>query len=224
MYIMSGNRIKCSLGWNIILTAGNRGLLIRMLRSIADIADQIVIVADEKTPPGMTDIASEFTDDIYLARWPNDFAYQRNRALAMTRTDYVAWVDSDEWVNSYSVGRIDNLMQRPGGKAYYIWQYSPTENGNHIFVPQVRLFLRLAGVRWEIPIHEQILPSLARLGVPTELTDLRIDHAGYYLDEEVFRKHMRNLPLLRKRIREHPEDTFTRGNLEKAERYQRSVA
>ena len=156
MYIMSGNPIRCSLGWNIILTAGNLGLLVRMLNSISDIADQIVIVADEKTQPGMTDIASKYTDDIYLARWPRDFAYQRNRALALTWTDYVAWIDSDEWVNSYSVGRIANLMKRPEMKAYYIWQFSPTERGNHIFVPQVRLFPRLPGVQWEIPIHEQI--------------------------------------------------------------------
>lgn len=207
------------------MTAGNHGLVIRMLRSIADIADQIVIIADEKTPPSLTDIASNWTDDIYLARWPNDFAYQRNRALAMTHTDYIAWIDCDEWVNQYSISRIANLMTYPNRKAYYVWQFSPAKRGNHIdhiFVPQIRIFPNLPGLEWDIPIHEQTLPSLVRLGVQTELTDLRIDHAGYFLQEDVARKHMRNLPMLRKRTREHPEDTFTRSNLEKAERYERA--
>jgi hypothetical protein len=206
------------------MTAGNHGLVIRMLRSIADIADQIVIIADEKTPPGMTDIASNWTDEIYLARWRNDFAYARNLGLPLMWTDYIAWADCDEWVNAYSIGRIANLMSYPNRKAYYVWQYSPAKRGNrvdHIFVPQIRIFPNLPGLEWEIGIHEQILPSLIRLGVQTELTDLRIDHAGYYDPEEVLRKHTRNLPMLRKRIREHPEDTFTRGNLEKAERYER---
>lgn len=225
MYLISDRRkMRCTLGWNIIMTAGNHGLVIRMLKSIESIADQIVIIADEKTPPGLTDIAANWTDDIYLARWPNDFAYQRNRALAMTYTDYVAWIDTDEWVNEYSIRRLANLMTYPNKKAYYIWQYSPAKHGNridHIFVPQIRLFPNLPGVEWEIGIHEQVLPSLAHLGVQTELTDLRIDHAGYYLPEDVFRKHTRNLPMLRKRMREHPEDMFTRDNLERAEGYER---
>lgn len=227
MYLsMRKPKFRCTLGWNIILTAGNHGLLIRMLKSIESIADQIVIIADEKTPPALTDIASNWTDDIYLARWPNDFAYQRNRALALTRTDCVAWIDSDEWVNEYSIPRIENLLTRTDGKAYFIWQFSPAKHGekiDHIFVPQLRLFPNVPGVKWEIPIHEQIAPSILRLGIQTELTDLRIDHAGYFLAEDVFKKHMRNLPLLRRQVREHPDDTFTRKNLDVAESYQRSL-
>jgi hypothetical protein len=205
------------------MTAGNHGLVIRMLRSIADIADQIVIIADEKTPPGLTDIAANWTDDIYLARWRNDFAYARNLALPLTWTDYIAWADCDDCVDPYSVDRIGNLMTRPDRKAYYIWSFSPVKRGNHlsrIFVPQIRLFPNLPGVQWEKRIHEQILPSLIRLGVQTELTDLRINHAGYYNADDLLRKHRRNLPLLRQQMREHPEDTFTRANLDRAEDYE----
>lgn len=227
MYLISDRqKMRCTLGWNIIMTATNHGLVIRMLRSIAPIADQIVIIADEKTPPGLTDIASNWTNEIYLSRWRNNFAYARNLGLPLMWTDYIAWADTDEWVNAYSMGRIANLMSYPNRKAYYIWQHSPARHGNridHIFVPQIRLFPNLPGVKWEISIHEQVLPSLTRLGVETELTDLRIDHAGYYLEEEVFRKHMRNLPMLRKRISEHPDDSFTRENLNVAERYERSL-
>jgi len=226
MYVLSAEA-RCTLGWNIIMTAGNHGLVIRMLRSIDPIADQIVIIADEKTPPGLTDIASNWTDEIYLVRWRNDFAYARNLGLPLMWTDYIAWADCDEWVNQYSIPRIANLMTYPNRKAYYIWQHSPAKRGNrvdHIFVPQIRLFPNLPGVQWEIPIHEQVRPSLARLGVQTELTNLRIDHAGYYLPEDVFRKHTRNLPMLRKRMREHPEDTFTRANLQRAENYENAFA
>ena len=114
-------------------------------------------------------------------------------------------------------------MHRPMGKAYYIWQVSAKSDGDVIYVPQVRIFPNVPGAKWEIPIHEQILPSLQRIGVPTELTDLRVVHYGYYKARQVVQKHRRNLPLLMRRVRTNPEDAFTRSNYEKAMAYERSV-
>ncbi|NIO11996.1 MAG: hypothetical protein GTO40_29800, partial [Deltaproteobacteria bacterium] len=55
-----------------------------------------------------------------------DFAKQRNLALSKTYTPYVGWIDADEWFEWHNVSRISNLMTRPLGLAYYVYQVSPT--------------------------------------------------------------------------------------------------
>jgi len=88
-------------------------------------------------------------------------------------------------------------------------------------VPQVRVFPLLPGVKWEIPLHEQILLSLRRIGVPTELTDLRVEHSGYWNESEVAAKNLRNLQILTRRVRTNPEDAFSQRNYRNALNYER---
>lgn len=218
MVIVSGKlpRWKVSLGFNIIASKADPRILGRMFAGIGYIADQIVIVADEKADRSLYDIAAGYGADIYFSRWSDDFALARNLALERTWTDYVAWLDADEWLSLPVASRIHNLMTSPRGLAYYVWQVSPTSLGYTIYTPQIRIFPRVPGLRWEIPIHEQILPSLMRSGVRTQLTDLRIEHLGYLDPDVVRRKHRRNLRLLKMRLRQNPGDRFTRSNYEKA--------
>lgn len=214
---------RASLSINIIGTKTDPAVLSRMFESIAHIADQIVVIADDKADQTFYDIARRYTADIYTYPWKNDFALARNRALLHTRAQYVGWIDTDEYYEPAVASRIYNLMERPMGKCYYIWQVSRQEDGQVIYVPQLRLFPLKPGVIWEIPIHEQVLPSLRRIGVPTQLTDLRVVHSGYYHPAQVMEKHQRNLPILIKRVREAPEDWFTRSNYETALQYERSI-
>lgn len=206
---------RCSLGFNII--AGNRDpeKLLSMYESIAPLADQIVVIVDHRAPLDVEDISRGYSEDVYRYPWEN-FAVARNHALDYTWTDYIAWIDTDEFIYPYDASRLYNLMTAPLGFAYYIWQVSPDFDGRALFVPQVRLFPNRPGVQWEIPIHEQILPSLSRAGITTRLTDLRIEHSGYTDVSTVYEKHFRNLELLEKRIAQHPEDSFSRSNYEKA--------
>jgi hypothetical protein len=219
-------RYKVALGFNAIVSRIDPRMLDRMFRSIAPLADQIVVVADEKADQPVLDVVYQYTGDVYFSRWVDDFAQARNKALDRTWTPYVAWMDSDEWISPPHAARLDNLMTRPRGLAYYMWNVSPTGDGNTLFVPQVRLFPNKQGVRWEIPIHEQILPSLQRNGIGTQLTDLRIEHEGYLVPETVRRKNRRNLKILKREVKRNPGDWFTRDNYEKAiafERWHRKV-
>lgn len=214
-------RWKVPLGFNVIASDIHPPILNRMFRSIEPIADQIVVVVDDKAQQELYGISRQYTDDLFYYPWEDNFALARNRALAQTHTPYVAWIDSDEWISTQHAARIHNLMTKPRGLAYYVWQVSPTDSGNTIYVPQIRIFPRSPAVKWEIPIHEQILPSLQRAGVKTQLTDLRLEHAGYLNPATVYRKHRRNLKILRREVRRNPEDSFTRSNYDKAIGYER---
>lgn len=214
--------LKLPLGFNILASRCDPTILNRMFQSIDPIADQLVVVIDEGAGPLIYQIARQYTDDIfYHFGTSGDFAGGRNVGLDHTYTDYIAWLDTDEWIEPFNVGRYSNLMRKPGGLAYYVWQVSPTRENVTIWVPQVRIFPNVPGLRWEIPIHEQILPSLDRAGIKTQLTDLRVFHAGYWNKETVYRKHRRNLKILKREVKRNPGDWFTRSNYDKAMNYER---
>lgn len=229
LVISNPDRFRIPLSFNVIANNVPAARFQRMIESIAPVADHIVVVFDETAPSSLYDIASRYRSDIATFRWIGDFAYQRNNALDVTRrryaaeTVYVGWIDTDEWLRPDVGARIRNLMTAPRMRAFYLWQGSPSKTGGFTLVPQVRIFPLVDGVRWEIPAHEQILASLKRAGIQTEVTDLRIEHSGYWNDREVVAKNLRNLKILRRRVQTNPDDTFSQRNYENALQYERSI-
>lgn len=204
----------------------------RMIGSVALVADLTIVVFDGRAKQELYEVAAEYGCHVVTIPWSKDFAYQRNVALSLTREYaarlgvlvYVLWMDTDEWLRRDVAARIMSLMTVPRLKAFYLWQGSPSKDGKFVLVPQVRVFPLLPGVEWEIPAHEQILPSLKRIGVQTEVTDLRIEHSGYWNESEVAAKNLRNLEILRRRVQTNPEDAFSKQNYENALNYQRREA
>lgn len=223
------NAFRVPLVCNVI--AGNVSLsrFHRMIRSVDPIADLIVVVFDGSARRALYEVADHYGCLVVTSPWKNDFAYQRNVALAASFQYaasvgvlvYVLWLDCDEWLRRDVASRIASLMKAPRLKAFYLWQGSPEKNGRFVLVPQVRIFPLLPGALWEIPLHEQILPSLKRIGVPTEVTDLRVEHSGYWNESEVTAKNLRNLEILRRRVRAVPGDTFSQQNYLNALNYDR---
>jgi len=200
-----------------------------MIGSIALVADLIIVVFDGRAKQELYEVAAEYGCLVVTSSWRGDFAYQRNVALTLTWEYaarlgvlvYVLWMDTDEWLRHDVAARLMSLMTAPRLKAFYLWQGSPSKDGRFVLVPQVRVFPLLPGVQWEIPAHEQILPSLKRIGVQTEVTDLRIEHSGYWNESEVAAKNLRNLQILRRRVQTDPDDVFSKQNYENALNYQR---
>jgi len=228
--ISNPDLLRVPLSFNVIANNVPPARFQRMMESIAPVADHIAVVFDETAPPSLYDIALRYRSDIATVRWIRNFAYQRNNGLDMTRRRYasvglvyVGWIDTDEWLRRDVGARIRNLMTAPRMKAFYLWQGSPSKTGGLTLVPQIRIFPLVDGVRWEIPAHEQILASLSRVGIQTEVTDLRIEHSGYWNDRAVEAKNRRNLKILRRRVQTNPEDTFSQQNYENALQYERSL-
>jgi len=202
----------------------------RMIHSAALVSDLIVVVFDGSARKSLYDVAYQYGCRVVTSVWRNDFAYQRNIALSVTREYaahlgvivYVLWMDTDEWLRRDVAARIVSLMRAPRLKAFYLWQGSPARDGSFTLVPQVRIFPLLPGVVWEIPLHEQNLLSLERIGVQTEVTDLRIEHSGYWNEREVAAKNARNLEILRRRVMTDPDDAFSRQNYQNALNYHRA--
>ena len=230
LVISNPDLFRVPLSFNVIANNVPVVRFRRMMESIAPVADHIAVVFDETAPSSLYDVALRHGSDIATSRWIGDFAYQRNNALDITRRRYAAqgpvyvfWIDTDEWLRPDVAARVRSLMTAPRMKGFYLWQGSPSKTGGLTLVPQVRIFPLLDGVRWEIPAHEQILPSLKSVGIQTEVTDLRIEHSGYWNDREVVAKNLRNLAILRRRVQTNPDDTFSQSNYRNALEYERSL-
>src|SRR5207237_893252 len=85
--------------------------------------------------------------------------------------------------------------------------------GTATVVDHIRLFRNHPDIRWQYRVHEQILPSVRRLGGSVRWSDVVIQHVGYQ-DRALRRcKLDRDLRLLLLEDSEHPDDPFTLFNL-----------
>ena len=63
-----------------------------------------------------------------------------------------------------------------------------------------------------MPIHEQITPSLAELGIKSEATDIRVEHTGYSSPEVVDKKQVKYLGIMESWLEKHPDDYIVRSH------------
>jgi len=90
---------------------------------------------------------------------------------------------------------------------------APGASGGDTIVDHIRLFPLLKGVRWTYKVHEQILPSLRRAGVPVQWTDIVVRHTGYVDRAVRTRKLERDKRILLGELGERPNDPFILFNL-----------
>lgn len=212
-----GNRASCTC----LMIVGN---VERTIRQSLDSTmasgcfDEYVIVQDTRIKDRTTQILEG-----YRARFPQirllwhewktkDYSAPRNLGLSDARMDRCFWIDGDETLMD-PMG-IYSLLQRPERMAYHIWQVSPTPYQRLVWTHQLRLFPRLTGVKWELPIHEQLVFSIRRLGIPEEITPYRVWHLGYIDEATNTTKHRERAQIMRDWLRRHPQKDQVRAYIE----------
>ena len=184
------------------------------LESVRGLVDETVIV-DTGSTDGTPDMAQRLGAQVAQAPWPDSFAAARNEALRRASGRWVLWIDADERLRPAEHDRVRRLL-RPGPVGAYVVEImnhqpdgkTPQRSTGH------RLFRRLHGVRFRGRVHEQIAPSIERLGLEIRPADFVIDHYGYALGEdEMQRKRQRNLALLQAQLDEEPDNSYAKLQL-----------
>lgn len=186
----------------------------RALQSVLPVVDSVHIAIDDRTTDTSRDVVREFEGRY----WPKvqvstvtfaDFAQARNVALEGVDADWVLILDADEAVSNARFLRL--YLEGQFFEGFAITQHHLTldmqAKGGIAPDKPTRLFRGDRGYRWWGLIHED--PGL---GVNAEvqptliLPDVRILHHGYS-DEAIRRDKAvrRNMDLLRRDRREHPE-------------------
>ncbi len=174
--------------------------------------DEIVLVDTGSTDRTIA-IAESFGAKVLQVPWSDDFSAPRNVGLEAATGDWVLVLDADEFLQPGSCERIRDLVQNPKVLGYHLHFVNVYGNGKTLGVMMVRLFRNLPGIRYQNVIHEQVTPSLQRLGQPLGLVlasaEVVVDHHGYtdaVMNERG--KNERNERLFLKQLAQTPDDIY----------------
>jgi glycosyltransferase involved in cell wall biosynthesis len=130
-------------------------VLERCLRSIAPAAEELIII-DTGSADGTRDIARAYTDKVYPYDWKDDFADARNYSYSFAASDYIMWIDADEFIEDEERQKLLDLKKTlcPGLDTIYLkWEREGA------FSYHERIERRRAHLRWEGRFHELIARS-----------------------------------------------------------------
>lgn len=131
----------------------------RCLQSLAW-ADEIIVI-DSGSSDATVEIARRFTDWVHVVPF-DDYASQRNRALAVSTGDWVFSIDCDEWVPDELAIEVRRAVAGVGPDCGGYWvpirsrifgrrfRHSGTQSER-----KMRLFRR-ENARWSGPVHETV--------------------------------------------------------------------
>ena len=183
------------------------------LRCAKDAVDEIVLVDTGSTDDTIA-IAQSFGAKVLHRAWDEDFSAPRNFGMQHATGDWILVLDADEFLVDDACQRIRELVQDPKVSGYHLRFTNAYTGGKTIGVMMVRLFRNLPGIQYQNAIHEQMTPSLTRIGNEQGLIlsscNVEVLHKGY--TDEVMdsrQKNDRNERLFKKQLKQQPDDIYT---------------
>ena len=85
-----------------LIVRNEEALLENCLKSVSQLADQLVVVDTGSTDKTL-EIARSFNAEIYHFKWCDDFAAARNESIKYATGDWILWIDADERLSEASV-------------------------------------------------------------------------------------------------------------------------
>lgn len=171
--------------------------LINCLKSIRDIADEIIVV-DTGSTDKTVDIAKVFGAKLFDFPWTGDFSEARNRSLEKATGDWIFVLDADEVISPVDYEDLKSIAhKRPTSPAAYLvntrnYMASEFVVGRHdydgkypdesrlgwVSSGKVRLFTRRKDIFFINPVHELLEPSIREARVALYNSNLVVHHYG----------------------------------------------
>ncbi len=186
------------------------------LKSVQGAVDEICIV-DTGSTDGTVEIARKYGAKLGYFEWTGDFATARNKSIEMATSDWILILDADETITPESIDEIRRVSRDKTkiGYACIIENLLGDKPGEGKQMAMIfRFFQNRPDMRYEGIIHEQMLPSAQRTGMPNEASQIRIVHKGYLKKHvEDRNKNERNLRILLEQEKAEPENPYCHFNL-----------
>lgn len=186
------------------------------LHSVQGVVDEIVI-ADTGSSDRTIDIARGYGARVISIPWQNDFSAARNASLQQATGDWILYLDADERLASGQGVTLRALLSNTHAGAFTLLVGGDIELQAGRFAHSnayPRLFRRYPLIRFEGKVHEQIAPSIQRLGMTIVPSNIVVEHLGYAQGVDITReKCKRNIALLRTQLEEDPDDAYARFQL-----------
>lgn len=206
----------------ISLLASNRiASLERCLDSLKPLLLQVpaeLIVVFTGTDERVRQVAERYTDQIVPFTWCSDFSAARNAGLTRAKGEWFLYLDDDEWFDD--VTEICEFFRSGEYRQYrfagYIQRNYLDWNGSrHTDAVVYRMARRSPGLRFENPIHEELVPYCP----PCRIFGAYVHHYGYLKDtaENSKGRASRNIPLLLEDMEKRPD--YTKNYVQLAQEY-----
>ena len=91
----------------------------RCLNSVKSFINEIIIV-DTGSKDETKIIASRFNAKIYDFKWINDFSAARNFSFSKATSDYIMWLDGDDYINDDDIRKIKLLLENMDDSYDYV--------------------------------------------------------------------------------------------------------
>lgn len=213
-----------------MITHNAEAMLIRCLRSVKNIADEI-IVADAGSKDRTLEIVEEFGGRIVQTRTPffcldcdkqadpqhfvdtehEPFGFEgpRNDSIHGAQGNWIMWIDSDEEL----LGQpdLEKYLRKNPFNGYAIKQHHFSAVPPNAFKADmpVRMFRNGMGIRFIGKVHEHPERELNESVTPAiVLSDVDIAHDGYLTEIARRNKFSRNIGLMKSDRRKYPDRTL----------------
>ncbi|RKY88243.1 hypothetical protein DRQ09_03190 [candidate division KSB1 bacterium] len=187
-------------------------MLPRCLDSVIDIADELIIV-DTGSTDKTVEIAKSYGAKVYHHPWKNSFSEARNHTHEHATKDWIFSIDADEELEREDIPKIMMAKWQKDYDAICVAIYSSlpgqlggVSRGKHYYP---RFYRRRKDIYYYGIVH-----NLLKMPENSAMSDIRIYHYGYDLDQKrMWEKFKRSLSLLLKQVDENPDDPFVRFNI-----------
>jgi glycosyltransferase involved in cell wall biosynthesis len=181
----------------------------RCLASAREAVDEIAVV-DTGSADGSPGIAQRLGAQVRQMEWPGAFDAARNASLEMVQTEWMLWLDADEWLVDGAAQEVRKAVGQAGAFGFLLVRRDLYPDGGFAEQHQFRLWRHHPELRFQGVIHEQI--PLAEFqerfpGLSLSATKIAFWHDGYlpHLSQE---KARRNLPLLEREAQRRADTVY----------------
>ncbi|WP_163151610.1 glycosyltransferase family 2 protein [Anoxybacillus sp. MB8] len=199
-----------------ILVKNEERCIERCITSILPAVDEVVVIDTGSTDNTMNIVKSFPSVKIVEFEWVNDFAAARNAGLKHINSDWVLWIDADEYLNSEDINSVREIAAifSQSYEDYIpllrIGQENIINGRRSINYDMARMFPMNRGLRYWGKIHEQIVLEDGRMyhgKFMKKDVKIRVFHDGY--DPAIMKdkkKLERNVALLKEMVDEDKEN------------------
>ncbi|WP_053240981.1 glycosyltransferase family 2 protein [Clostridium sp. DMHC 10] len=187
------------------------------LENAMKLADEAIIVDTGSTDKTKKIIGEFNNSNIKLIdyKWEDDFSKARNISIEAAKGDWILMLDADEKLLC-NVDKVRNILEKAKSESYRIPLYNILNTSNVVYSSvYLKLFKNNRGYKYFGRIHEQLNVKDDQInGNGIDSSIAQIIHYGYLgnviKDRE---KAKRNLKILRKQLKDNPNDPFVRYNI-----------
>lgn len=224
-------RIRGSLAVNIIARDEEKNIS-RAIESVKDLVDEVIVI-DTGSKDNTIKEAAAAGAKVYQEKWDDDFSKPRNKALEISKTEWILSLDADEIIPRRGREEIKDMVSRPEVVGWRIetmnyckdhrklnieindgYYEEGKDNKYYIGSVKTRLFQRIKGVRWDFPIHEVTDLSIGIIGGRFRKGFIKVLHLHKEMNEEEMKKKTEfYLRLCEKKVKKYPKMGHAWGEL-----------